>query len=95
MTLLVYLANPTLLEFPSTRPLFMREYSTGTYSPGSYFLSKACFELPLCFLQAIVQYIFVYFLVGFQGNFIYLVLAAWGTGIASSSLVITFFLLLY
>jgi len=79
-------ANPTLLEFPSTRPIFMREYSTGHYSPGSYFLSKAFFEIPICFVQALVQFIIVYFMIGFQGNFIYLVLAAWGTGVASSSL---------
>jgi ABC-type multidrug transport system ATPase subunit len=78
-------AQPTLLEFPNERPMFMREYSTGTYSSSAYFLSKTFIELPLTFVQAIVQYIVAYWLVGLKGNFIYLVLSSWGTGVAAAS----------
>ena len=78
-------AQPVMLMFPFERPLFMREYSTGTYGPISYFISKIVTELPLSFLQTVVQYIIVYFMVGMQGSWIYLVLASWGLGLASSS----------
>ena len=74
-------AQPVMLMFPFERPLFMREYSTGTYGPISYFISKIVMELPLTFLQTVVQYIIVYFMVGMQGSWIYLVLASWGLGI--------------
>lgn len=79
-------AQPTLLEFPSERPMFMREYSTGTYASFSYFLSKLSMEAPLSFLQTVVQYLVVYWLIGYHGNFILLVLASWVLGMASSSL---------
>lgn len=81
-------ANPVLMQFPSERPMFMREYSTGTYGAFAFFLSKAVFEFPLAFVQVIVQYIIVYFSIGFQGDFILLVLASWATGVASSSLAV-------
>lgn len=79
-------AQPTILQFPYDRPLFLREYSTGTYDAGIYFLSKASVELPLVFLQVLIQFLIVYFLVKLQGDYFLLVLAGWGTGIASSSL---------
>lgn len=78
-------AQPVMLAFPFERPLFMREYSTGTYGPMAYFLSKIALELPMTFLQTLVQYILVYFMIDFQGNFIYEVLAAWGLGAAACS----------
>ena len=38
---LIYdLATPIMLAFPFERPMFMREYSTGTYSATAYFLAK-------------------------------------------------------
>jgi ABC-type multidrug transport system permease subunit len=80
--------QPTLLEFPSERPMFMREYSTGTYSVITYSLSKLAMELPLLFVQCCVQFLIVYFMIGFQGDFIILVLGAFGTGAASSSLAV-------
>ena len=45
-------------------------------------------ELPLTFVQTIVQFIIVYFMINMQGNFIYLVLAAWGLGVASCSVAV-------
>jgi len=81
-------AQPTLLEFPFERPMFMREYSTGTYSVVTYSLAKLAMEIPILFLQALVQFVIVWNMVEFQGNFILLVLAAFGTGAASSSLAV-------
>jgi hypothetical protein len=39
----------------------------------SYFLSKVAVELPLTFMQIVVQYTIVYNLVSFQGNFFFMV----------------------
>eukprot|EP01006_Ploeotia_vitrea_P057305 TRINITY_DN68164_c8_g6_i1.p1 TRINITY_DN68164_c8_g6~~TRINITY_DN68164_c8_g6_i1.p1 ORF type:complete len:630 (+),score=-19.30 TRINITY_DN68164_c8_g6_i1:51-1940(+) len=81
-------AQPAMLEFPFERPMFMREYVTGTYSALAYFISKSFVELPLTLSQTIVQYILVYNMCGFQGMPVYLVLAAWGLGLASSSVAV-------
>ena len=78
-------ATPVLLGFPFERPIFMREYATGTYSAISYFISKSLLELPLAFIQSCVQYIIVYFMISYRGNWILLVLTSWGVGVVSSS----------
>ena len=78
-------AQPVMLSFPLERPIFLREYCTGQYSCLAYFLSKSIVELPLAFIQALVQYIIIYFMLDLQGQFVLLVTFAWGLGIASSS----------
>ena len=74
-----------MLMFPFERPMFMREYSTGTYSASMYYASKIAIELPLTFLQIIVQYLLVYYMIGFKGPYINFVLSSWGLALASSS----------
>lgn len=81
-------AQPVMLSFPYERPMFLREYSTGTYSSVAYFLSKLVVEIPLNFVQTLEAYILTYFLVGMQGNFILIVLAAWGLGMCSCSVAV-------
>jgi ABC-type multidrug transport system ATPase subunit/ABC-type multidrug transport system permease subunit len=81
-------AQQTMLSIPFDRPMFLREYSTGTYQPSTYFLGKMFVEVPLIFLQALVQYIIIYFLMNLQGNFILLVLSSWGLGVTSSSIAV-------
>lgn len=99
-------AQPIMLSFPFERPMFMREYSTGTCKPfpftcmlswvltvhadGSvaYFLSKIIVELPLTFMQTLLAFILSYFMLDLQGSFIFIVLAAWGLGLASSSVAV-------
>jgi ABC-type multidrug transport system permease subunit len=81
-------AQSILLKFPSERPLFLREYSTGTYAATSYFLSKLVTELPLTFIFTLLQTILVYFMIGMQGSFILIVLACFGLGAASSSMAV-------
>jgi ABC-type multidrug transport system ATPase subunit len=81
-------AQPIMLQFPFERPMFLREYSTGTYGTIPYFISKVLLELPLSFAQALCQWILVYFLIGFQGSFIKLVAISFILGLASSSIAI-------
>eukprot|EP01038_Epipyxis_sp_PR26KG_P005371 gene5371-7449_t len=81
-------AQPVLLSFPFERPLFLREYSTGTYGAIAYFISKLVIELPMNFAQTIVSFILTYFMVNMQGSFIYIVLAAWGLAMCSCSVAV-------
>eukprot|EP01035_Chromulina_nebulosa_P019507 gene19507-25403_t len=85
MTSMFFSATPIMLSFPFERPLFLREYSTGTYSAMSYFLSKVWIELPLTFLQTVVTFLLVYFLMDLQGSWILLVLVNFAQGAASCS----------
>ena len=75
-----------LLAFPFERPMFLREYATGTYTAVAYFIGKISWELPMCFLQTLVGWILTYFMCNFQGSFIYLLLTMWGLSICSNSL---------
>ena len=52
----------------------------------AYFLCKTVVEVPLVFLQLIVQYLLSYFMMSLQGNFILLVLATFGLSMTSNSL---------
>ena len=45
-------------------------------------------ELPVSFLQTLVQFIIVYWLIDLQGNFILFVLICWGLGLASASVAV-------
>lgn len=74
-----------MLSFPFERPMILREYATGTYSLTSYFMSKLVVEAPLTFVQFIINYLLVYFMMDMQGDFILLVLASWGLGMVSNS----------
>lgn len=53
---------------------------------GAYFLAKLFVELPLVFAQMLYSYLILYFLIGFQGNFLFYVLTSWILGLASDSL---------
>lgn len=54
----------------------------------AYFVSKMCVEVFLSFAQTLCQFILVYFMVNMNGSFIYIVLAAWGLAMASSSVAV-------
>ncbi len=81
-------AQPIMLSFPYERPMFLREYSTGTYGVTAYFFSKLLVEIPMNFVQALVQFILVYFMLDLQGNFIFIVLACFGLGMCASSVAV-------
>jgi len=78
-------AQPVALAFPQERPMFLREYSSNTYGAPAYFLSKLMIEAPMAFIQTVVSFLLAYFMIGLRGNFIFIVLAAWGLSMASCS----------
>lgn len=81
-------SQPVLLSFPSERPLFLREHSTGTYLGTAYFISKAALELPMTLSTTLIQFILCYFLIGMQGNFGIIVAANFGLAAASCSVAV-------
>lgn len=81
-------SQPVMLSFPFERPMFLREYSTGTYGAPAYFLCKALWELPLSMLAVLVQQAIMYPMIGFRGNFGYIVLTLFGLASASSSVAV-------
>ena len=78
-------AQPALLTFVTQRAVFLREYATGTYGSVAWFFSKMMFEIPLTFATSCVQLLITYFLMDLNGNYLYLTVAAWLVGFASSS----------
>lgn len=60
---------PSLLVFPSERPVFLREYSTDHYTVLSYFMSRLSMEFIVTGVQVTVSGIITYFCVGFEGSF--------------------------
>jgi hypothetical protein len=78
-------AQPVLLAFPAERPVFLREYRTGTYGTFPYFLSKTVVELVMSFLTMLVAVVVSYYLIDFRGPLMYHVLVAWGLAIVASS----------
>ena len=84
------LAQPALLQFPLERPVFLRERATGVYASWPYFVSKLLCELPLALMQTSLLWAVTYYLIGFNGDFIFLVLSTTLLGVvaASSSIII-------
>eukprot|EP00602_Paraphysomonas_sp_CaronLab_P009194 CAMPEP_0185032880 /NCGR_PEP_ID=MMETSP1103-20130426/21378_1 /TAXON_ID=36769 /ORGANISM="Paraphysomonas bandaiensis, Strain Caron Lab Isolate" /LENGTH=637 /DNA_ID=CAMNT_0027568947 /DNA_START=61 /DNA_END=1974 /DNA_ORIENTATION=- len=78
-------AQPALLEFPNERPMFLREYSTGTYSAAVYCLGKVCLEVPLALVQCCIQMAILYNMGHLQGDFIVLMMCSFGVGMVSAS----------
>ncbi|KAJ9469406.1 ABC transporter G family member 7 [Diplonema papillatum] len=79
-------AQPTILVFPTERPVFMREYATGTYGTLPYMLSKTLVELPASLLQTLIQLVVSYFMVDLNGNFFYLLMSTFALGFVTSSI---------
>ena len=73
-------AQPVLLTFPFERPMFLRERVTGTYATATYFLAKLLVELPVAYMNSLVAFLCVWWLVGFQGSFFGIVTTCWGLG---------------
>jgi ABC-type multidrug transport system ATPase subunit len=79
-------AQGTLLTFPFEKPVFLREYSTGMYSATAYCLSKIIAEIPLVILQCCWSVSILYWMLGWQGKFLGIVVAQVLLGLASSSI---------
>lgn len=78
-------AQPLLLQFPLERPIFLREYAANMYGVIPYFLAKTIVEAPMSFLTSLETFLISYWIMGLQGNFIYLVLVAWALSMAAAS----------
>lgn len=55
-------AQPAILNFPTERPIFMREYAVGMYSIVTYFISKVIVELPLEFIRCLIVMLLAYWI---------------------------------
>jgi len=55
-------ATPILIDFPQERPIFVREYASGSYGVGPYFFAKALVEIPFEFLRSILIMVLVYWI---------------------------------
>jgi energy-coupling factor transporter ATP-binding protein EcfA2 len=78
-------AQPLLLQFPSERPIFLREYAANMYGTIPYFLAKTIVEIPVAFLTSVETWIISYWIMGFSGNIFYLMLISWGLTLTASS----------
>jgi ABC-type multidrug transport system ATPase subunit len=78
-------AQPTMLSFPSERPVFLREYSAGMYAIGPYFLSKSMVEVPLIFATSAITIAMCFPMLALQGQFILHLLSIFLVGITSAS----------
>jgi len=78
-------AQPLLLQFPSERPVFLREYASNMYGVVPYFLAKTVVELPLTMMTALESWLISYWVMGLSGNFFALVLTSWALSLAAAS----------
>lgn len=78
-------AQPPLLTFPLDRVVFLREYSTGSYSSIPYILSKLMVDIPLYFVVSVLIMVVMYWMIGFSGSFVLLVLVIFLVQIVSAS----------
>jgi ABC-2 type transporter len=62
-------AQPAIMYFPLERPVFLREYSTNTYSVVSYFISKFFIEAVNTAVQVLIMVLIIWGMVSFRGSF--------------------------
>lgn len=79
-------AMPAITNFPLERPIFMREYASGSYGTIPYAVSKMLIEIPFEFIRSILVILILYWLESLQGNFILLALVCWVMAITSISI---------
>jgi ABC-type multidrug transport system ATPase subunit/ABC-type multidrug transport system permease subunit len=77
--------QPTLLTFPSERPVFLREHASKLYGVIPYFISKTIIEMVLLLIQMVFTFLIVYWLMALDGNWFVHVGATFLLGLASSS----------
>eukprot|EP01060_Flectonema_neradi_P022084 TRINITY_DN302_c2_g1_i2.p2 TRINITY_DN302_c2_g1~~TRINITY_DN302_c2_g1_i2.p2 ORF type:complete len:608 (+),score=121.19 TRINITY_DN302_c2_g1_i2:3393-5216(+) len=64
-----FAAQPILMSFPTQRPVFLREYTSGTYSSFAYVAAKTVVEIPTHILTGVTCTFVAYFLVGLNALF--------------------------
>ena len=80
--------QPILIAFPKERPIFIREYSGGSYSAAVYFLCKSLVEIPLLAVQSSLATVILYFMMGFSGNYPLFFLGHYLIGLTSASIAV-------
>jgi ABC-type multidrug transport system ATPase subunit len=80
--------QPILISFPREKPIFIREYSGGSYSATIYFLCKSIVEVPVLAVQSALTILIVYFMMGFSGSYLLFFLGHFLIALASTSLAI-------
>lgn len=74
------------VTIPSIRLLYLAEHSFADfYGSAAFFLSQLLIELPLTFLNALIQVTAAYWIVGFQGSFVEWVGVVFATSVATSA----------
>lgn len=74
------------VSIPVIRSLFIAEHSFADfYGAGSFFLGLLLIELPMTFVQSIIQVTSAYWIVGFQGSFASWIGIVFCTSVATSS----------
>ncbi|EER20174.1 ATP-binding cassette transporter, putative, partial [Perkinsus marinus ATCC 50983] len=68
-------AQTTILRYPDQRAIFVREYASNMYSSIPYVLSQTLLEVPMAFIESVIQIIIAYFMLNFQGSWILWVLS--------------------
>ena len=80
--------QPILISFPKERPIFIREYSGGSYSAVVYFVCKSLVEMPLLAIQSALATVILYFLMGFSGNYPLFLLGHYLIGLTAASIAV-------
>lgn len=62
-------ANPTLISVPLELPIIIREYKSGLFRLGSWYVAKNLSELPMQILLPILFFVPAYFLIGIGHGF--------------------------
>jgi len=65
--------QPAMLTIPVDKVIALREMSTNTYGIVPYAFSKVLIEIPVNFVFSIISFLIVYWAIGFNGNFMLLV----------------------
>ena len=50
-----------ILVFPDERPVFIKEFAAGLYTPTAYYLAKFTSEIPMMIVFAILNFSITYF----------------------------------
>ena len=79
-------AQSELMQFPMTRPVFLREYSTNHYSVLSYFVARFTIEATMTALQNMVMCLITYYMVGFQSDFFLFFASVYAVAMSSTAI---------
>ena len=74
-----------LIQFPVQRQIFLKEYTSNMYGAVGYFMARTFTEVPLSFVQSVVQMLVMYWSMNLQGAFMDYVLIVWLVCVSSAS----------